>query len=96
MKTLTVRISEDLRAQLDIIAQLNDPTVTDEIRYALEAWVEKSKTDPSVLRHAGIVRAEIERDRRHLLPARVKAATDRDTARDRGGQAAGAVSAHSG
>lgn len=31
VKTLAVRIREDLRAQLDIIAQLNDRTVTEEM-----------------------------------------------------------------
>jgi predicted DNA-binding protein len=62
VKTLAVRISEDLRAQLDIIAQLNDRTVTDEIRYAIEGWIEKSKADPTVLQRAELVRAEIERD----------------------------------
>jgi hypothetical protein len=43
MRTLAVRIQDDLRAQLDVIAQLNDRTVTEEIRIALEAWVETSK-----------------------------------------------------
>lgn len=62
VKTLAVRVSEDLRAQLDIIAQLNDHTVTEEIRLALEAWIEKSKSDPSVLQRAESVRAEIERE----------------------------------
>ena len=62
MKTLAVRVSEDLRAQLDIIAQLNDRTVTEEIRLALEAWVQKSKSDPAVLKRAESVRAEIERE----------------------------------
>ena len=62
VKTLAVRIREDLRAQLDIIAQLNDRTVTEEIRFALEAWIKKSKSDPSVLQRAEHVRAEIERE----------------------------------
>ena len=62
VKTLAVRISEDLRAQLDIIAQLNDRSVTEEIRLAIEAWIEKSKSDPAVLKRAESVRAEIERE----------------------------------
>lgn len=61
-KTLAVRISEDLRAQLDIIAQLNDRTVTEEIRLAIEAWIEKIKADPATKQRADSVRAEIERD----------------------------------
>ena len=35
MRTLAVRITDDLRAQLDVIAQLNDRSVTEEIRIAL-------------------------------------------------------------
>lgn len=62
VKTLAVRLTEDLRAQLDIIAQLNERSVTEEIRVALESWIEKSKNDPAVLKRAEAVRAEIERE----------------------------------
>ena len=62
VRTLAVRITDDLRAQLDVIAQLNDRSVTEEIRLALESWVETSKSDPKVLARAETVRAEIERE----------------------------------
>lgn len=62
VRTLAVRITDDLRAQLDVIAQLNDRSVTEEIRIALERWVETSKSDPAVLERAETVRAEIERE----------------------------------
>ena len=62
LRTLAVRITDGLRAQLDVIAQLNDRTVTEEIRLALESWVETSKSDPKVLERAETVRAEIERE----------------------------------
>ena len=62
LRTLAVRISEELRAQLDIIAQLTGRTATEEIRLALEHWIEKTKSDPAVLRKAEAVRAEIERE----------------------------------
>lgn len=61
-RTLAVRITDDMRAQLGVIAQLNDRSVTEEIRIALEAWVETSKSDPKVLLRAETVRAEIERE----------------------------------
>lgn len=61
-RTLAVRITDDLRAQLDVIAQLNDRSVTEEIRIALESWVATSKSDPKVLARAETVRAEIERE----------------------------------
>lgn len=62
MRTLAVRIADGLRAQLDVIAQLNDRSTTEEVRIALEAWVESSKTDPKVLARAETVRADIERE----------------------------------
>ena len=61
-KVLTVRTSEDTRAQLEVLAQLNERSVTEETRLALEHWVEKAKSDPAVLKRAEQVRDEIERE----------------------------------
>lgn len=62
IRPLSVRITDGLRAQLEVIAQLNDRSVTEEIRLALESWIETSKSDPKVLQRAESVRAEIERE----------------------------------
>lgn len=62
LRTLAVRLTDELRAQLDIIAQLNDRTVTEEIRIALEDWIGRARSDPKVFGRAEIVRAEIERE----------------------------------
>jgi predicted transcriptional regulator len=62
MKTLAARLGEDVRAQLDILAQLNDRSVTEEIRLSIEAWIAASKADPKVQQRAEQVRAEIERE----------------------------------
>lgn len=72
LRTLAVRITEDLRAQLDIIAQLTGRSATEEIRLALEHWIQKTKSDPAVLQKAEAVRAEIEREaqtRRNAIAA---------------------------
>ena len=72
LRTLAVRITEDLRAQLDIVAQLTGRTATEEIRLALEHWIEKTKSDPAILKKAEAVRAEIEREaqtRRNAIAA---------------------------
>lgn len=61
IRALAVRLSDDLRAQLDVIAQLNQRTVTEEIRVALEAWIEHSKADPAMLARADAVRADIDK-----------------------------------
>jgi predicted DNA-binding protein len=72
LRTLAVRITEDLRAQLDIIAQLTGRSTTEEIRLALEHWIERTKSDPELLQKAEAVRAEIEREaqtRRNAIAA---------------------------
>ena len=46
MKTLAVRLSEDVRAQLDILAQLNDRTVTEEIRLSIEGLDQRQQGRP--------------------------------------------------
>lgn len=71
-RVLSLRLDEDIRAQLDVLAQLNERSLTEECRLGLEHWVTKSKTDPGVLARAEQVRAEIERDaeiRRNAITA---------------------------
>ena len=62
VRPLSVRMTENQRTQLDILAQLNGRSVTEECRLAIEAWIEKSKSDPKVLERAEQVRAKIERE----------------------------------
>lgn len=62
IRPLSVRMTEDTRAQLDIIAQLNDRSVTDEVREAIEHWIDRSKSDPKALERVAAVKAEIERE----------------------------------
>lgn len=58
IRPLSVRMYESARAQLEILAQLNGRSVTEEIRLALEAWVEQSKRGPE----GQEVREDIERE----------------------------------
>ncbi len=62
LRTLAVRITEEVRAQLDIVAQLTGRSTTEEIRVALEYWIDKTKSDPAILEKAEAIRAEIERE----------------------------------
>lgn len=62
IRPLAVRLNESTRTQLDLIAQLNDRTVTDECRLAIEAWIHKAKADPAIQARAQAVRDEIERE----------------------------------
>lgn len=62
IRPLSVRMRESIRAQLDVLAQLNDRSVTEETRLALEHWVERAKSDPSLKERADRVRAEIDQE----------------------------------
>lgn len=62
IKPLAVRLNESTRTQLDIIAQLRDRNVTDEVRLAIDAWIEQAKADSALQRRAQDVRDEIERE----------------------------------
>ena len=64
MKTLAIRLEEDLHAQLSVLAQLRDSTITDEIRAAIEGHLEASKHDPALTSRAQAVLDDIERDAR--------------------------------
>lgn len=85
MRTLAVRITDDLRARLDVIAQLNDRSVTEEIGMALEGWVETSKSDPAVARaccdgsgrHRTRGANQAQRDHGHLRRLRSELRKDR-------------------
>lgn len=62
MKTLAIRLEDDLHAQLSVIAQLSELTVTDAIRQAIEQWIEQKRTAPELTARAQSILDEIERD----------------------------------
>lgn len=62
IRPLSVRMYDSARAQLEVLAQLNGRSVTEEVRLALENWIDKSKSDPKVLARADEVRKSIERE----------------------------------
>ena len=62
MKTLAIRLEEEQHAQLTIIAQLEELTVTDAIRQAIEQWVEARRNNPQLKARAQAVLDEIEQE----------------------------------
>jgi membrane protein involved in colicin uptake len=72
MKTLAIRLEEDVHAQLSAIAQLGGTTITDEIRQAIEAHLLAKRNDPELTARADAARHEIERE----AQARQQALTD--------------------
>lgn len=60
MKTLAIRLEDELHAQLSLIAQLETQTITDAIRAAVLSYIESRKA--SLSSHAEAALAEIERE----------------------------------
>jgi predicted DNA-binding protein len=62
VKTLAIRLEPELHAQLSLIAQLRDSTITDEIRQAIEAHIVSVKSAPELAARADGVLEDIERE----------------------------------
>ena len=62
MKTLAIRLEEDQHAQLSMIAQLEELTVTDAIRQAIDQWVESKRSNPQLQQRAEAVLEAIEHE----------------------------------
>jgi len=62
MKTLAIRLEEEQHAQLSVIAQLEELTVTDAIRQAIEQWIQERRNNPQLKARAETVLAAIEQE----------------------------------
>lgn len=62
MKTLAIRLDDELHARLSVMAQLAGTTITDEIRRAIERHLHGMATDPELTARASSVLEEIERE----------------------------------
>ncbi|GJM38999.1 MAG: hypothetical protein DHS20C19_23660 [Acidimicrobiales bacterium] len=61
-KTVAIRLDEDVHAQLSIIAQLADTSLTEEIREAIEAHIDARRRSGDLATQADAVLEGIERD----------------------------------
>jgi predicted transcriptional regulator len=62
MKTLAIRLEDDTHAQLSMLAQLEELTVTDAIRQAIDSFIEAKRSQPELTERAEAVLADIDRD----------------------------------
>jgi plasmid stability protein len=62
MKTLAIRLDDELHAQLSVMAQLCGTTLTDEIREALETHLKSKRANPELTARAKTVSEEIEHE----------------------------------
>jgi predicted transcriptional regulator len=62
MKTLAIRLEDDTHAQLSMLAQLEELTVTDAIRQAIDSYIAAKRSQPELTARAEAVLADIDRD----------------------------------
>jgi plasmid stability protein len=62
MKTLAIRLDDELHAQLSVLAQLSGTSLTDEIRQALEVHLKAKRANPELTERAKAVSEEIEHE----------------------------------
>jgi predicted transcriptional regulator len=62
MKTLAIRLDDELHAQLSVLAQLSGTSLTDEIRQAIEAHLQAKRANPELTERAKLVAEEIEHE----------------------------------
>jgi hypothetical protein len=60
VKTLAIRLEDDLHAQLSVLAQLSETSLTEEIRKALVAHLAARRDDPELTKRAQAISEEIE------------------------------------
>lgn len=62
MKTLAIRLDDDLHARLSVLAKLAEVPVSDIIRRAIETELTAMSSDPALSVRASDLQADIERD----------------------------------
>jgi hypothetical protein len=62
VKTLGIRLPDELHAQFALVAQLDDLSLTDAIRKAVEFYVEAKRSENNFAERASAALAEIERE----------------------------------
>ncbi len=62
MKTLAIRLDDELHARLSMLSKLAGASLTDTIRTAIEKHLETLSSDPTITAKAEELRAEIEKD----------------------------------
>lgn len=62
MKTLAIRLDDDVHARLSMLAQLEELTVTDAIRQAIASYIETKRNEHDLTARVDAMIADIDRD----------------------------------
>lgn len=92
MRTLAIKLEEELHAQLGMIAKLEGLTLTDALRQAIDQWIDERRNNPELQARAAATLADIDREaatRRGAIEALLgKEGTARTTSPTRRGRGA--------
>jgi predicted transcriptional regulator len=61
-KTLAIRLDDDIHAQLQVIARLQESSIAAEIQHAIAAHLDTKRSDPELSARATSVLEDIERE----------------------------------
>jgi predicted transcriptional regulator len=62
MKTMAIRLEDELHAQLSMLAKLEEVSVADAIRQSIEGWVNERRSRPELVERAQQVLGDIDRE----------------------------------
>jgi hypothetical protein len=62
MKTMAIRLEDELHAQLSILAKLEELSIADAIRQAVEGWVKERRSRPELVERAQQILGDIDRE----------------------------------
>lgn len=62
MRTLAIRLEDEEHAQLQMIARLEDLSLTDALRQAIDLWISERRNNPELQARAAAILVDIDRD----------------------------------
>jgi len=62
VRTLAIRIEDELHAQLGMIAKLEELTLTDALLQAIDQWIRERRNNPELQARAAAVIADLDRE----------------------------------
>ncbi len=62
MRTLAIRLEDEEHAQIQMIARLEDLSLTDALRQAIELWISERRNNPELQARAAAILDDIDRD----------------------------------
>ena len=62
MRTLAIRLEDEEHAQLQMIARLEDLSLTDALRQAIDLWISERRNNPELQARAAAILDDIDRD----------------------------------